>query len=174
MSTDSNTKFGPSVELIPDGDNLPRLTCPDCGYIEYTNPKIVTGALCFWEDQVLLCKRAINPRKDFWTFPGGYLELNETTAEGAAREAMEEANAHIEITGLIGVYELPHISQVYIIHRAQLITPTVSPGEESQDVGLFQWDQIPWDDLAFSSVKWALECHRNALPVDIQTAKPGF
>ena len=170
----NDTKPGPSVEQVPHGDNRTRLVCPDCGYIEYANPKVVTGALCFWEDQVLLCRRAINPRKGFWTFPGGYLELNETAAEGAAREAMEEANAQIEIDGFIGVYELPHISQIYIIHRARLLSPDFSPGPESEDVQLFHWKDIPWDDLAFSSVKWSLDRHHDAAPAHIETGKPGF
>jgi ADP-ribose pyrophosphatase YjhB (NUDIX family) len=169
-----NNKSGPSLEQVPEGDTHSRMVCPDCGYVEYANPKIVTGALCFWEDQVLLCQRAINPRKGFWTFPGGYLELKETTAEGAAREAMEEANAQIEIDGLIGVYELPHISQIYVIHRARLLSPDFSPGIESQDVRLFHWDDIPWDNLAFSSVKWSLDHHRNGTPADIHKGEPGF
>ncbi len=171
---DIQTGSGPSVEEIPHGDNRARLVCPDCGYVEYSNPKVVTGALCFWQDQVLLCRRAINPRKGFWTFPGGYLELNETTADGAMREAREEANVQIHIDGLIGVYELPHISHIYVIHHARLASPDYSPGAESEDVQLFHWDDIPWDELAFSSVKWALDRHRAAAPADIHTAAPGF
>jgi len=165
---------GPSVEEIPEGDNRKRLVCPDCGFIAYQNPKIVSGALCVHEDRYLLCRRDIEPRKGFWTFPAGYLELNESTAEGAVREAREEANAIIEIESLIGIYELPHISQLYVIHLARLTDPNVSAGDETLEVGLFHWDDIPWDDLAFSSVKWALERHRAGAAPDVGYSEPGF
>ncbi len=165
---------GPSVETVPEGDNRKRLVCLDCGYIAYQNPKIVAGALCLYGDRVLLCRRAIEPRKGFWTFPAGYLELNESTAEGAIREAREEANAEIVIEGLIGIFELPHISQLYVIHRATLATPEYSVGEETAEVALFHWDDIPWDELAFSSVKWALEQHRAGAPPGVGHSGPGL
>lgn len=165
---------GPSVEQVPDGDNRKRLVCPDCGYIAYQNPKIVAGAICVHEDRFLLCRRAIEPRKGFWTFPAGYLELNESTSEGAIREAREEANAIIEVEALIGIYELPHISQLYVIHLARLTDPNVSAGDETLEVGLFRWEEIPWDDLAFSSVKWALERHRNDVPPGVGFSEPGL
>tara|TARA_B100000700_G_scaffold246006_1_gene274734 strand:+ start:339 stop:863 length:525 start_codon:yes stop_codon:yes gene_type:complete len=149
------------IEKIPDGDNRIRQTCPDCGYIAYENPKIVVGAVCIWKEKVLLCKRAIEPRVDYWTIPAGYLELNETFAEGAVREAWEEAQAHIRITNVLGVYEIPRISQVYVIHKAELITPDIGPGPESKEVVLSEWGDIPWDELAFPSVTWALK-HHNA------------
>ena len=148
---------GPSVKIVPEGDDRPRLTCPDCGYIAYENPKVVVGAVCTWEDRILLCKRAIEPRIGYWTIPAGYLELNETFAEGAAREAWEEAEAQINITGVLGIYEIPRISQVYVIHRAELTAPEFRPGPESQDVKLVEWSDIPWNDLAFPSVTWALK-----------------
>ena len=94
------------IEAIPDGDNRLRKTCPDCGYIAYENPKVVVGAVCTWESQILLCKRAIEPRVDYWTIPAGYLELNESFAEGATREAWEEAQTRIKITGVLGIYGL--------------------------------------------------------------------
>jgi 8-oxo-dGTP pyrophosphatase MutT (NUDIX family) len=122
------------LKKVPDGDTHERLVCPDCGYVEYDNPKIVVGAVCTWEDRILLCRRAINPRKGFWVFPAGYLELRETTAAGACREAREEAGVEIEIDHLLAVYT-------------------------TLEAGLFRWDEIPWDDLAFPTVRWALTHH---------------
>lgn len=148
---------GPSVKQIPEGDTLERLVCPDCGFINYENPKIVVGAVAVWEDRILLCRRAIDPRRGFWTLPAGYLELNETPLDGAKREAKEEANARLDIRGLLAVYSVPRISQVQLIYLADLITPNVSAGEESLEVGLYRWDDIPWEDIAFPSVKWALD-----------------
>ena len=145
------------VKMIPDGDNRFRMTCPDCGYIAYENPKLVVGAVCTWKDKLLLCKRAIEPRVGYWTIPAGYLEANETFAEGATREAWEEAQTRIKITGVLGIYEIPRISQVYIIHRAELTEPTFAPGLESEEVILIDWKDIPWDELAFPSVTWALK-----------------
>jgi len=174
MADQPESMPGPSVKAVPEGDNRKRLVCPDCGYIAYQNPKIVAGALCLYEDRFLLCRRAIEPRKGFWTFPAGYLELNESTAEGAVREAREEANAEIVIEGLIGIFELPHISQLYVIHRARLAKPEYSVGDESTEVALFHWDDIPWDDLAFSSVTWALEQHRDGAAPGVGYSGPGF
>ena len=147
---------GPSVRAIPDGDTRERLVCADCGFIQYENPKIVVGAVPVWQDKVLLCRRAIAPRVGFWTLPAGYLELGETPEAGAAREAMEEANARIAVDALLAVYSVPRISQVQIIYRARLVDADVSPGPESQAVRLCAWDEIPWDQLAFPSVRWAL------------------
>lgn len=145
---------------VPEGDNRTRLVCPDCGYIQYDNPKVVVGAVCTWEDKILLCRRAIEPRLGYWTFPAGFMELDESTAEGAAREVWEEARAKVEIDGLLGIYDIPHISQVYVVYRAHMTTPAFAPGPESEDVALFDWEDIPWDDLAFSSVVWALRQFR--------------
>jgi ADP-ribose pyrophosphatase YjhB (NUDIX family) len=148
--------------LIPDGDNRERQVCPDCGFVNYENPKIVVGAVCHWEDRILLCRRAINPRRGFWTLPAGYMELNESAADAASREAWEEAEARIAIDGLLAVYSIPRISQVQLIYRARLISPAIAAGPESLDVVLFAWDEIPWDELAFPSVKWALDHFREA------------
>lgn len=147
---------GPSLRAVPEGDTHERLICPDCGFIQYDNPKIVVGSVVAVGDQILLCRRAINPRKGFWTLPAGYLELNETTADGALREAWEEAQARIDIDTLLAVYNIPRISQVQLIYRATLATPGFAAGPESLEVALFDWDRIPWDDLAFPSVHWAL------------------
>jgi len=154
------TPAGPSVEKIPDGDDRARLVCPDCGYIEYNNPKVVVGAVCTLEDKILLCRRAIEPRHGHWTLPAGFMELDETMSEGAAREVWEEARAKIEIDRLIGIYEIPHVSHVYVFYSARMTGPSFAAGPESLDVGLFDWSEIPWDDLAFASVTWALEQYR--------------
>ncbi len=147
---------GPIRRTIPQGDNLERLVCDACGYIHYDNPKIVVGAVAVSRGRILLCRRAIEPRKGYWTIPAGYLELNESSEEGALREAREEANAELRLTGLLAVYNVPRISQVQLIYRAELVREDVSAGEESQEVGLFTAEDIPWRDLAFPSVRWAL------------------
>ncbi len=151
-----NPPKGPSVRQIPEGDNRERLVCPDCGFINYENPKVVVGAVCTWDGKLLLCRRAIDPRRGFWTIPAGYLELNETAEAGAAREVREEACTEIALEGLIGVYNVPRISQIQLIYRASLLDGTFSAGEETLELDLFGWDNIPWDDLAFPSVRWAL------------------
>ena len=158
-----NDKSGPSVRAVPPGDDRERLVCPDCGFIAYENPRVIVGAVCVWQDRFLMCRRAIPPRKGFWTIPAGYLEMGETTAEGAAREAWEEAQARIEIEGLIGVYEIPRISQVYVVHKARLLAPEFAAGPESDEVVLMAWDDIPWDSIAFPSIRWALERFRQGL-----------
>ena len=147
---------GPSVRRIPDGDDRERLVCPDCGFISYENPKVVVGSVALWDGTILMVRRAIPPREGFWTLPAGYLETGETTEAGAAREAWEEARARIEIDTLLAVYNIPRISQVQLIYRANLSSPDIAPGPESHEVGLFSWDDIPWDDIAFPSVHWAL------------------
>ncbi len=148
--------LGPVARRIPPGEDRERLVCDSCGFINYVNPKIVVGAVALWGDRILLCRRAIEPRDGWWTLPAGYMEERETTIEGAQREAWEEARARIEIDALIGVYNIPRISQVQMIYRARLLSPDVSAGPESREVGLFEWDEIPWDELAFPSVRWAL------------------
>lgn len=158
-----NDKSGPSVRAVPPGDDRERLVCPDCGFIAYENPRVIVGAVCVWQDRFLMCRRAIPPRKGFWTIPAGYLEMGETTAEGAAREAWEEAKARIEIQDLIGVYEIPRISQVYVVHKARLVAPEFAAGPESDEVVLMAWDDIPWDSIAFPSIRWALERFRQGL-----------
>jgi ADP-ribose pyrophosphatase YjhB (NUDIX family) len=152
---------GPSVLTIPEGDNRERMVCPDCGFINYENPKVVVGAVCLWQDRFLLCRRAINPRRGYWTLPAGYLELHESTVAGAMREAWEEAQARITIDGLLAVYDIPRISQVQLIYRAHLAAPEFAAGPESLEVKLFAWEEIPWDELAFPSVRWALDHYRD-------------
>jgi len=155
-----NPAGGPSVRTVPEGDNRERLVCPDCGFIQYDNPRIVVGAVVTSDVRFLLCRREIEPRRGYWTIPAGYLELNETAMEGAAREVFEEACARIEIEGLLAVYNIPRLSQVQMFFRARLAAPDFAAGPESQEVALYGWDDIPWDDLAFPSVRWALEHFR--------------
>ena len=161
MTDDSTSKpTGPTVLKVPEGDTQERLVCETCGFIHYKNPVVVVGSVITWQDKLLLCRRAIDPRSGYWTIPAGYLELKESSAEGAAREAFEEACATIEIEALLAVYDIPRISQVQIIYAARLTTPEISPGIESLEVELMDWSDIPWDDLAFPSVHWALHHHR--------------
>lgn len=148
---------------VPDGDSLERDVCAVCGHVHYVNPKIVVGAVCSWDGRILLCKRAIEPRLGFWTIPAGYLEEHETPDEGARREAFEEAQAKIEIDALLAVYAVARISQVQLIYRARLAAPEFAPGVESLETKLVAWDEIPWNDLAFPSVHWALKHHRESL-----------
>lgn len=142
--------------IIPTGDEKKRPVCPDCHSIHYSNPKVVVGSVAIYESKFLLCKRAIEPRIGFWTLPAGYLELDESTEEGAIREAKEEALTDIKIVSLLAVYSLPHINQVQILYLSELLTPDFSEGIESLEVRLFEWSEIPWPELAFPSVKRAL------------------
>jgi ADP-ribose pyrophosphatase YjhB (NUDIX family) len=154
---------GPRIRKVPDGDDRERLTCPDCGFIAYENPKMVAGSVVSVGDRIMLCRRAIEPRMGYWTLPAGYLELNETPAEGAAREAWEEARARIAIDALLAVFSIPRISQVQLIYRATRAEPGFEPGPESLEVVLFDWANIPWGELAFPSVRWALDEYKARL-----------
>ncbi len=153
---------GPSVRAVPEGDNRERMICADCGFVLYDNPKIVVGSVARWDERILMCRRSINPRRGFWTLPAGYLELNEATSAGAEREAWEEAQAKIAIEGLLAIYDIPRISQVQLIYRARLLDEAVAAGPESLEVALFGWDEIPWTEIAFPSVRWALHHEREA------------
>jgi len=171
--------LGPSVRKIPDGDDRERLVCPDCGYIEYQNPKLIVGAIFEWEGKVLLCKRAIEPRLGYWTFPAGFMELGETAAQGAERESLEEACAKVEAMDLLGTYDIPHIGQVYLIYRAKMLSPDFAAGPESAEVELFDWKDIPWDELAFPSIKWALREYEKSrdmaeIPVRSKSWEPKY
>ncbi len=146
----------PFSRAIPEGDSREQLVCGECGFVLYDNPKIVVGSVARWGDKILMCRRAIDPRRGFWTLPAGYLELNESTRAGAEREAWEESHAKIAIEGLLAIYDIPRLSQVQLIYRARLVDDSISAGPESLEVGLFGWDEIPWDDIAFASVRWAL------------------
>ena len=144
------------------GDTLERAVCTQCGYVAYENPKIVVGSVVVHAEQVLMCRRAIEPRRGFWTLPAGYLELGETCGEGAVREAAEEACAQIELDGVLALFSLARIGQVQVIYRARFAAglPSFQAGVESLDVQLFGWDAIPWDEIAFPSVRWSLDAWR--------------
>jgi len=131
--------------------------CDTCGFVDYVNPRIVVGAVCTWEDRVLLCRRAIEPRLGFWTIPAGFLEEGETLEEGVVREAREEARAKLDLDGLLAVYSIAKVSQVHVMYRARLLSPDVSVGEETDEVRLVPWSEVPWDELAFPTVRWALQ-----------------
>lgn len=142
---------------IPPGDHLPRYVCDHCHTIHYQNPKLVVGCIPVWDGRILLCRRAIEPRRGLWTIPAGFMENGETTAQAAAREASEEANADVEIGPLYALYNLPGYSQVYLIFLGRLRSPQFSPGEESLETHLFAPDEIPWDEIAFLAVRQSLQ-----------------
>lgn len=163
MTEPEGADSGPRVRRVPSGDDRARLTCPDCGYVAYENPRIVVGAVARASDErILLCRRAIPPRTGYWTLPAGYLELEESAEAGALREAWEEARARLELGPLLAVYSITRIHQVQLIYRARLLDDAVSAGPESQAVALFRWEEIPWDSLAFPTVQWALQHERLA------------
>ncbi|MGM0553290.1 MAG: NUDIX domain-containing protein [Pseudomonadota bacterium] len=153
------------IRAIPAGDDRERRICNHCGFVDYENPRIIVGSVAVWEDRVLLCRRAIDPRKGRWTLPAGFMEKGESPEEGARREAWEEARAQLETDRLIGVYSVPHIGHVQLIYRAQLRDPAVAPGLESQEVGLFRFDDLP-ADIAFPSVNWALRHYLETRDLD--------
>jgi len=140
---------------VPDGDDRVRRICNRCSFVDYVNPKIVTGSVVIKDGLILLCKRAIEPRKGFWTLPAGFMEEGESVEQGARREAQEEAMAEIAIEQLLAVYSVPRIAQVQIMFRAQLLSG-IAPGPESEEVKLVHWRDIPWSELAFPTVVWAL------------------
>jgi ADP-ribose pyrophosphatase YjhB (NUDIX family) len=144
--------------LPDDGDTRQRAVCPACNTIHYENPLNVVGTVPVWGDKVLLCKRNIEPRWGKWTLPAGFMELGETTAEGAARETDEEAGAKFEMQGLFSVMNVPRVGQVHMFYRAQLLSDTFDPGHETIEAQLFDEDDIPWGEIAFRTVKETLEC----------------
>jgi ADP-ribose pyrophosphatase YjhB (NUDIX family) len=147
------SECGAGVELrIPDGDHVPRHVCMACGAIHYRNPKVIVGCVPEWDDRILMCRRAIEPRLGRWTFPAGFLELGETSGQGAAREALEEARAVVEIGELFVVINVPYVSQVYMIHRARLKALQFGPTIESSEVVLMRESEIPWDEIAFPTI----------------------
>ncbi len=140
-----------------------RAICPACGKTHYQNPHVVVGSVVHFKDCFVLCRRAIEPRRGFWTIPAGYMELEETTEEGACREAYEEAQTQLEIENLLAIYNLAHVSQVQILYLARLKDEHFAAGPESLEVECFRWSEIPWDELAFPSVRWALKHARRQL-----------
>ena len=145
-----------SFELrVPEGDDRERRVCGTCGFIDYQNPRIVAGSVVLKDGKILLCRRAIEPRKGYWTLPAGFMELGESVEEAAAREAMEEACATIRIDRLLAIYSVPRIGQVQTMFRAELMSD-IRPGPESLETKLVDWKDIPWAELAFPTVVWAL------------------
>jgi ADP-ribose pyrophosphatase YjhB (NUDIX family) len=144
------SKCGAKVELrVPPGDSLPRHVCDNCNTIHYRNPLVVVGTIPEWEDRILLCKRAIEPRHGLWTLPAGFMELGETTAQGALRETLEEAKARVELGEVFSLLSVPHVDQVHVFYRARLLDRNFAPGEETLEVELFRESEIPWDAIAF-------------------------
>ncbi len=146
-------------QTIPDGDNRQRHVCSGCETIHYQNPKVIAGVLPTWGDQVLLCRRDIEPRRGYWTMPAGFLENGESSLEGAVRECYEESLATVEACQLLGVFDIPYIDQVYILYRGQLSAAEFAPTAESSEVALFDRTAIPWGELAFPVVEMALDLH---------------
>lgn len=148
----SHCGSGRLEQRIPEGDSLPRTVCAQCGTVHYENPKVVVGCLPEWEDRVLLCRRAIEPRLGLWTLPAGFLENGETVTDGAVRETLEEANARVHVHDLYAMISLPQINQVYMMFRAGLTDLDFGPGPESLEVALFEESQIPWESMAFRTI----------------------
>jgi ADP-ribose pyrophosphatase YjhB (NUDIX family) len=144
---------------VPAGDSRSRDCCDDCGTIHYVNPRLVVGTIPVWEDRVLLCRRAIEPRLGLWTLPAGFLEVGESTVEGAARETLEEAGAQIEMGELFSMIDVPYIEQVHLFFRARLLDTDFAAGEESLEVRLFAESEIPWHALAFRTVATTLRLY---------------
>lgn len=151
----------PVALAIPEGDNRARYVCTQCGTIHYQNPNMVVGSIPVWEQngklQVLLCKRAIEPRYGYWTLPAGFMENAETTAEAAIRETEEEAGANVELGPLFSLLNVAHVHQVHLFYLARLRDLNFAPGIESLEVQLFEQHEIPWDDLAFPTIRTTLE-----------------
>ncbi|MCK4865708.1 MAG: NUDIX hydrolase [Gammaproteobacteria bacterium] len=145
------------VHRIPEGDNLPRFICEHCDIIHYQNPKLIVGCLPVWNEQVLLCKRAIEPSYGLWTLPAGFMENQESLEEAALRESREEANANLDIQNIYSVISLPHINQIYVLYRAKLLDLDFYAGSESLDVQLFNEADIPWEQLAFKTIERTLK-----------------
>mgnify|MGYP006269820091 FL=1 len=146
------------VYRVPDdGDTRERAICPACQTIHYQNPLNVVGTVPVWGDRVLLCKRNIEPRWGKWTLPAGFMELGETTAQGAARETDEEAGAQIELESLFTLLSVPRVGQVHLFYRARLLSDRFNPGHETIEARLFAEHEIPWDEIAFRTVRETLE-----------------
>ena len=167
----SNCGHSPLSFRCPEGDNFKRLICDNCQTIHYQNPKIVCGAIVLWENKVLLCRRAIEPRIGKWNLPAGYMENNETLKQAAEREVREEANAQITLQKLHTVFNILHVNQVYFLFLATLNEPVFSNGIETLETRLFDLKDIPWDDLAFHSNVFALQQYiKNPKAIDVHHA----
>ena len=170
----SNCGSGNLDKTIPEGDNRLRKVCANCGAIHYHNPKIITGCLPVWEDKVLLCRRAIEPRKGFWNVPAGFMEIGESAEEGAAREVWEEAEAKVEIWGVHTVFTFTRFAHVYIQYLGSLLDGKFGIGEESTEVKLFSEEEIPWEEIAFESSVFALKKYFEDRKTGFHQAHSGF
>ncbi len=150
------TCAAPVRVTVPPGDSLPRHVCGACGAIHYRNPRLVVGALPVWDERVLLCRRAIEPRHGCWTLPSGFMENAESVADAALRETREEACARIELGEMYTMISVPHINQVHVVYLARLLDLDFAPGEESLEVALFAEAEIPWNEIAFRTVAMTL------------------
>lgn len=148
---------------IPPGDSRERDLCESCGAIHYQNPRLVVGTLPVWDGKILLCLRAIEPRARTWTLPAGFMELSETTAQGAMRETREEAGVEVVMGDLYTVIDVPHVDQIHVYFLAQAVNGEVDPGPESLDARYYKPDEIPWDNLSFRSVSTTLKHYLNDL-----------
>lgn len=146
----------PVALRVPPGDHLPRHVCDACGTIHYENPRIIVGCIAHWEGRVLLCRRAIEPRLGFWTLPAGFMENGESTEQGALRETLEEAGARVGLQALYTLFSVPQINQVHMLFRGRLLDPDFAPGEESLECRLFRESEIPWEEIAFITVRRTL------------------
>lgn len=149
----------PVEHRVPADDNRPRAVCTGCLQVHYQNPLVVVGTVPVWQDQVLLCRRAIEPRHGMWTLPAGFMELGESAAEGAHRETLEESGARVQLGPLFAMLNVVRVGQLHLFYRAHMQSPEVDPGVESLEARLFSEDQIPWDRLAFRTVTRTLEHH---------------
>ncbi len=148
----------PTRYAVPEGDNRERATCSACGTVHYENPTNIVGTVPVWEEKVLLCRRNIEPRYGLWTLPAGFMELGETSAEGALRETVEEAGANIELQELFTVMNVVRVGQIHLYYRARLRDTRFEPGPETIEAQLFEENDIPWEQLAFRTVKETLRC----------------
>jgi len=148
---------GEAPYSIPPDDNRERAICKVCGTVHYENPLNVVGTVPAWNDKVLLCRRNIEPRYGFWTLPAGFMELGETTEQGAIRETVEEAGARVELQGLYTLLNVVRVGQLHLFYRARLLDTDFAPGPESIEAQLFAEHEIPWDDLAFRTVRETLK-----------------
>ncbi|MBP6778809.1 MAG: NUDIX hydrolase [Piscinibacter sp.] len=147
---------GPVEYRVPIDDNRDRATCTLCGHVHYENPLNVVGTVPAWGDEVLLCRRNIEPRYGLWTLPAGFMELGETIAEGAVRETVEEAGARIELEGLYAVLNVVKVGQVHLFYRARLLDTDFAPGPETIEARLFREESVPWEEIAFRTVRETL------------------
>jgi len=144
------------TQRVPPGDSLPRHVCDNCSTVHYRNPLVVVGTIPEWEDQILLCRRAIEPRRGLWTLPAGFMELGETTAQAALRETLEEAQARVDLGEVFALLSVPHVDQVHVFYRARLLDREFAAGEETLEVALLRESDIPWKEIAFRTVSSTL------------------